>query len=218
MYKLIKLLSQVLKNKAIRLGTVVGRPDRSPLRWPSRRHCNHKIDEGRTAPKFTNQSPPRPINAFHKRRKKMYRYISKQKRRWNERRKEQSSIKPKQTSNLFHLWSTNRKYTTTIKPNIYIYLSSNPISKPPSRSTQHKTLERVFVWYSRKGSDFLANIDCWLCSVIKIRKKGRVCDVCVAANHGCVFLWGKLGQEWGNLGFVNVFISPNIWVIYRFGC
>lgn len=153
-----------------------------------------------------------------KEEKKMYRYISKQKRIWNERRKEQSSIKPKQTSNLFHLWSTNRKYTTTIKPNIYIYLSSNPISKPPSQSTQHKTLKRVFVWYSRKGFEFLANIDCWLCSVIKIRKKGRACDVCVAANHGCVFLWGKLGREWGNLGFVNVFISPNICVIYRFGC
>ena len=30
MYKLIKLLSQVLKNKTIRLDTVVGRPDRSP--------------------------------------------------------------------------------------------------------------------------------------------------------------------------------------------
>ena len=193
MYKLIKLLSQVLKNKAIRLGTMVGRPDRSPLRWPSRRHCNHKIDEGRTALKFINQSPPRPINAFHKRRKKNVPLHIKTKTKMKRKKKRKSSIKPKQTSNLFHLWSTNRKYKTTIKPNIYIYLSSNPISKPPSRSTQHKTLERVFVWYSRKGYDFLANIECWLCSVINIRKKGRVCDVCVAANHGCIFLWGKLG-------------------------
>ena len=50
MYNLIKPLSQALKNKAIRLPTVVGRQVRSPLRRPRNEgrtgSVSSKIDEG----------------------------------------------------------------------------------------------------------------------------------------------------------------------------
>ena len=53
MYNLIKLLSQAPKNKVIWLPAVVGRPVRSSLRRPNRRHSNMRVELGWSGPKLT---------------------------------------------------------------------------------------------------------------------------------------------------------------------